>query len=65
MVRARVRRRDHVVRLALGRQRRDATGPASCARVWPAHSYHVPAIPRARLLCVRHTDVQELWREWA
>ena len=65
VVRARVRRRDHVVRLALGRQRRDATGPAARTGVWSAHRNHVPAIARAHLLCVRHTDVQELWREWA
>ena len=65
MVRACVRYRDHVVRLAYGRQRRVTTGPSAHAGVWTARVDHVPVLARARLLCVRHTDVQELWREWA
>jgi hypothetical protein len=64
VVRACIRRRDHVVRLAFGRQRRVATGLAAYTGVWSAHRDHVPVIARAHLLCPCHTDVQELWREW-
>ena len=64
MVRARVYRFDHGVRLAHRRQRRVAPRPLVGPGVRPARSDHVRVVARVGVLRPRDTDVQELWRDW-
>ena len=62
LVRTRLHRRHNVLRLALGRLRRNAHLPLPTRGTWPAYRHHLPVRPGPRILRARHPHVSELRR---